>query len=210
LSSSQFTPKKLIDLGKDVFEEANVDTSIFILYNSERPHSNYQFQSVKINTMQGREFPPPITSWGQTRTTDGNNWRILSTIEWDIMDKMLKIGKPLNEWEETSLHRGILTGYDKAFLIDETTRNRLIEEDARSEEILRPILRGGDIQRYRAKNPHRWLISTHNGIGTIPPVDINQFPSVKKHLDQFHDEISMRYDRGNTIYNLRNCAYHGK
>lgn len=53
-----------------------------------------------------------------------------------------------------------------------------------------------------------WIINTHNGIkGKLPRIDVNEYPAIKAHLDQFWDKISKRADKGDTPYNLRNCAY---
>lgn len=53
-----------------------------------------------------------------------------------------------------------------------------------------------------------YLINTHNGIrGRIPRIKIEDYPAVKAHLDQYWDRISTRADKGDTPYNLRNCAY---
>ena len=53
-----------------------------------------------------------------------------------------------------------------------------------------------------------FLINTHNGVkGKFPRIDINDYPAVKAHLDQFWNRISTRADKGDTPYNLRNCAY---
>jgi hypothetical protein len=69
-------------------------------------------------------------------------------------------------------------------------------------------LRGRDIKRYGYNWAGLWLINTHNGIkGRIPRIDINDYPAVKAHLDQYWDKISKRADKGDTPYNLRNCAY---
>lgn len=54
----------------------------------------------------------------------------------------------------------------------------------------------------------QYLINTHNGIkGKLPRIDINDYPAVKAHLDQYWDKISIRVDKGDTPYNLRNCTY---
>ena len=72
----------------------------------------------------------------------------------------------------------------------------------------RPILRGRDIKRYEYVDNGLYLINTHNGIkGKFPRIDINDYPAVKAHLDQYWDKISARADKGDTPYNLRNCAY---
>ena len=102
-----------------------------------------------------------------------------------------------------------MTGYNEAFIINGETKDRLIKEDAKSAEIIRPILRGRDIQRYGYDFADLWLINTHNGIKEkgIKPVNIKDYPAIKKHLDGFWKDIEKRADQGDTPYNLRNCAY---
>ena len=109
-----------------------------------------------------------------------------------------------------SIYYGLKTGYNRAFIIDGSTRDRILDEDPRSSDIIRPILRGRDIQRYRARWAGRWLIATHNGYGDVPLVHIDEYPAVRRHLDQFYEKLDKRYDKGSTPYNLRNCAYHGQ
>ena len=66
------------------------------------------------------------------------------------------------------LTRGIKTGFNDAFIIDNQTKDALIAQDPRSKEIIKPVLRGRDIQRYRARWADMWLIDTHNGYGGVP------------------------------------------
>ena len=69
-------------------------------------------------------------------------------------------------------------------------------------------MRGRDIKRYGYNWANLWLINTHNGVrGKFPPIDINEYPAVKAHLDHYWEQIRDRADQGNTPYNLRNCAY---
>ena len=83
-----------------------------------------------------------------------------------------------------------------------------IGETARTAALIRPILRGRDIKRYGYNWANLWLINTHNGVkGKYPPIDINDYPAIKQHLDLYWDKISKRDDKGVTPYNLRNCAY---
>ena len=117
---------------------------------------------------------------------------------------------PLKDWD-IKINRGILTGCNEAFIIDGKTKDRLIEEDSRSAEIIRPILRGRDIKRYSYDFKDMWLIAAHNGYSLggkkISPVNIEDYPVIKAHLDQYWEQISERDDKGCTPYNLRNCAY---
>ena len=63
------------------------------------------------------------------------------------MEKMEAAGAPLRDWD-ISIFRGLLTGYNAAFIIDNDTRKRLVTEDPRSADIIKRILRGRDIERY--------------------------------------------------------------
>ena len=92
---------------------------------------------------------------------------------------------------------------------DEILANCQSEDECeRTAELIRPILRGRDIKRYGYNWANLWLINTHNGIrGKLERIHIEEYPAVKAHLDQYWDKISKRADKGETPYNLRNCAY---
>ena len=69
-------------------------------------------------------------------------------------------------------------------------------------------MRGREIKRYGYVDNGLYLINTHNGVrGRIPRIKIEDYPAVKAHLDQYWDRIATRADKGDTPYNLRNCAY---
>lgn len=141
------------------------------------------------------------------------SWTILSPIEQSIKRKIEAVGVPLREWD-INIYRGILTGCNEAFIITEDRRKEILNncaddaERQRTEEVIRPILRGRDIKRYGYDKSGLYLINTHNGIkGKLERIHIEDYPAVKAHLDQYWDVISTRADRGDTPYNLRNCAY---
>ena len=139
---------------------------------------------------------------------------ILSDIEQRIKAKIEAIGTPLKDWD-INIYRGILTGYNEAFIIDKAKKEEILanckteEERQRSAEIIRPILRGRDIKRYGYEFADLYLINTHNGVKEkgIKRIDIDDYPSVKTHLDSFYQQLEKRQDKGDTPYNLRNCAY---
>ena len=143
-----------------------------------------------------------------TRFETGESWTILSPIEQSIKRKIEAVGVPLKEWG-VNIYRGILTGYNDAFIISGAKKDELIAADPKSAEIIRPILRGRDIKRYSYNFADLWVIHTHNGIKEkhIPPVDINLYPAIKAHLDKSYPVLAKRQDKGLTPYNLRNCAY---
>ena len=149
----------------------------------------------------------------ETDFSTSDSWVILSPIELSIKRKIEAVGTPLKDWD-INIYRGVLTGCNEAFIISTEKRNEILnncqssEERKRTEELIRPILRGRDIKRYGYDWAGLWLINSHNGVkGKHDRIHIEDYPSVKAHLDQFWDKISNRADKGDTPYNLRNCAY---
>ena len=120
----------------------------------------------------------------------------------------------MKDWD-INIYRGVLTGFNNAFVISGEKRLEILnnctsdDERKRTDELIRPILRGRDIKRYEYNFADLYLINMHNGIKekNIPRIDINDYPAVKKHLDKYWDKIEHRADQGDTPYNLRNCAY---
>ncbi len=142
-----------------------------------------------------------------------DSWVILTPIEQSIKRKIEAVGTPLKDWD-IKINYGIKTGYNPAFIIDTDKRTEILnnclddDERKRTEELIRPILRGRDIKRYGYDWDDLWLINTHNGVkGRIPRIRIEDYPAIKAHLDQYWENISKRADKGDTPYNLRNCAY---
>ena len=203
--------------------ELNVDCFGLRPRNDERGQSNNNVASAHcVETTQGASH----TEGGQSSrdadakaallsanknfilpSKDYGAWIILNKIEKDILAKVQKF-KPLKDWN-INIYRGITTGLNEAFIINEETKNKLIAEDKKSAEIIKPLLRGRDIKRYSYDFKNLYLINTHNGLKekNIPPVNVNKYKAIKKHLDKFYSDLEKRYDKGDTPYNLRNCAY---
>jgi hypothetical protein len=93
---------------------------------------------------------------------------------------------PLREWD-LNIYRGVLTGYNEAFIIDTTKRDEILanckteDERQRTTELIRPILRGRDIKRYGYDWADLWLIATF----PAKHYDIEKYPAVKKFLLSF-------------------------
>ncbi len=143
-----------------------------------------------------------------------NSWVILSPIEKRIKDKIESVGIPLKNWD-INIYRGVLTGCNDAFIINESKRKQILNncldesERHRTAALIRPILRGRDIKRYGYDWADLWLINTHNGVKerSLPKINIENYPAIKAHLDVYWDKIEKRADQGDSPYNLRNCAY---
>ena len=123
---------------------------------------------------------------------------ILSDIEQRIKAKIEAIGTPLKDWD-INIYRGILTGYNEAFIIDKTKKEEILanckteEERQRTGEIIRPILRGRDIKRYGYEFADLYIITTFPSL----KIDIESYPAVKQHLLSFgYDRLKQTGDKG--------------
>ncbi|MCB5004052.1 type II restriction endonuclease [Streptococcus mutans] len=109
-----------------------------------------------------------------------DSWIILSPIEQSIKHKIESVGTPLKDWN-IRINRGILTGYNEAFIIDKAKRNELIEQDPKSAEIIRPILRGRDIKHYSYEFADLYLICTFPS----KHYNIDKYPAIRDYLLTF-------------------------
>ncbi len=202
------TPLRWLDLGKDVFASAIVDSGVLLLRTGRGTRS--PFPAVDMDRLAaGTTIPPAKPLWGEARPEGDMPWSVLSNVEWAVMDKMHSTGTPLKDWD-IAINYGVKTGLNEAFIIDNETKDRLVAEDPRSGEIIKPVLRGKDIQRYQADWAGMWLIDTHNGHDHLPPIEIDDYPAIKTFLNNHYEKLAKRHDRGRTPYHLRNCAYHAE
>ena len=211
--SSKYNPTLLIDFANNkIFDSATVLVNILSLEKCGN-----QGHTISCSVEDGFDVSK-LSDYVQTHIqvssfkTD-DTWSILSEIELSIKRKVEDAGVPLKNWN-VEMYRGILTGYNDAFIITSEKREEILSncaddsERERTAEIIRPILRGRDIRRYGYEWADLWLINTHNGVkDSLERVHIEDYPAIKQHLDYYWDKIESRADKGDTPYNLRNCAY---
>jgi adenine-specific DNA-methyltransferase len=114
--------------------------------------------------------------------TAGQAWVVLNAMEARIKAKIEAVGTPLKDWG-VQINYGIKTGYNDAFIIDEATKNKLIQASPKSAEIIRPILRGRDIKRYHTIDSKLWLIFTRRG------TNIKNYPAIENYLLKYYEEL---------------------
>lgn len=207
-------PEILIDFsGVDIFESATVVTNILLYTRSKNKGkilcvaTNNQHKECLDNL---HKYVSENKYVQDLSTSDG--WVILTPSELTLKHKIVEAGTPLKDWG-VNIYRGILTGFNDAFIIDSPKREEILancqteEERARTTELIKPILRGKDIRKYGFEWADLWLINTHNGFNNTSRINVNKYPAIKRHLDSYWSKISIRSDKGDTPYNLRNCAY---
>ena len=206
--SNNTNPKILIDFsGTRVFETAGVDVSILLL---EKTNNAGQTRVCTIKEPCGSNLEAYIQSHSTKMPfTSGESWNILPDVEEGIKEKILKVGKPIANWR-ISIKYGIKTCLNKVYIIDDATKRRLCDEDPASAEILSPVLRGRDINKWECNYRNIWLVAVHNGIHKyhVPPIDIDKYPAVKAYLTPYMGELKKKIDQGVTPYHLKNCTYY--
>jgi len=142
------------------------------------------------------------------------SWSLAPPEQQAILDKMSQQGIPLGEYVDGAIYRGVLTGYNDAFVISDTTRKQLIRDDAKSADLIKSFLAGRDVKRYEQPQSEKYLINISNG-WTNQQTDSEdkwtwlqaEYPSIAKHLAQYEIKARKRSDQGDYWWELRPCAY---
>lgn len=106
----------------------------------------------------------------------------------DLLDKIRRNGVPLAEYAGVKPLYGIKTGLNEAFLIDSAKRDELVRADPKSAEIIKPYLRGQDIERWYSHWDGLWMIFARRGI------DIDNYPAINQHLEAFRTQLEPKPD----------------
>lgn len=215
--TSKTNPTILVDFGGiQVFESANVDTDI-LLFHKAPYEQKTQSSGLKLKDVANFSSLYQFVKDNHIicHYEDGGTWVIMTDEKRAFKKKIEAKGKPLVDWD-IQINYGIKTGFNPAFIIEKETRDFIISnchdgyEISRTRELIRPILKGKDIRKFSNNwiNTKLYIINTHNGIrGDIERIDVNDYQAVKSFLDNYIVKLTSRSDKGDTPYNLRNCAY---
>lgn len=122
-------------------------------------------------------------SW--SRFTE-NAWSLESPAVDELMQKIKSVGVPLKGLFGVKPYRGVVTGFNDAFLIDESTKNQLVKSDPKAAEILKPFLRGRNIDRWNSQWENLWMLFVRWDC----PID--QYPSVLTWLEEHREGLENR------------------
>ncbi|MDO9576825.1 MAG: Eco57I restriction-modification methylase domain-containing protein [Candidatus Cloacimonadales bacterium] len=208
---------QIIDFGGYQVFEATVDTNIMIFQKSEklpkfaklRKFNVYQIKDDFEKTQDLTNYFANHKLQMNQNNLDINSFTFADEKVMNLKKKIEKIGTPLKDWD-VNIKRGITTGFNEAFIIDNETKEELCRKDPKSAEILKPILKGRDINRYSYDWKGLWIINSHNGLREINLSRINvikDYPVIYKYLSKFKDKLINRDDQGDHWTNLRNCAF---
>ena len=137
----------------------------------------------------------------QQRLFSEKPWRLISQDLIEILDKMAEENVTL-EHLNTKIRLGLATGSNNAFVINRSKREEIIKADSKSVEIIKPVLRGRDIQRYYYKSPENYILLTRNEIDVK-----GEYPAIFRYLDSLGEKFKKRGARGKHWANLRACSF---
>jgi hypothetical protein len=173
--------QKILNLGPGIFHSATVDTNIYV---GKKEAFDNQVKGISIENrfdisfLKDDELIP-------MRDVNEDAWVVLDEADLKISRSFEKHGKPLKDWE-IKINFGIKTGFNEAFIIDQAKRDELVAEDPKADEIIRPILKGREIERYYAEWSKDFIISTF----PAKNLDIDDFPSIKNYLESFQPKLN--------------------
>lgn len=170
--------------------KATVDTSIIIVQN-KKPKENHE---ISINN--NKYF------LNQTLLTD-KSWAIKPPEVIKLKNKLLDMKTTIKTIKHIKIYRGLVTGCNEAFYVNETTKKELISKNIKNKELIKPIIKGKNLSTYNLKFDNLYVLCTANGINIK-----KEYPDIFEYLIQFEDKLKKRYDKGDKWFNLRNCTYY--
>ena len=174
--------QQIINFGDiQFFEGAATIVCIFVTKKSEKRDDNVLALSLNKKTYNGdfaHEVPEQLASYPADAFGEVE-WIIQPKAHFNILQKMQK-GTALKNLP-ISINYGIKTGFNDAFFIDDATKDRLIAEDSKSAELIKPMLRGRDLQAWYTSNEGQYLICTFPAL----KLDIDKYPAIRGHLLSF-------------------------
>ncbi len=183
----QYRMLEMIDFGDlPVFQEATTYPMVIRLQKA-KPVDTFSAANVpELRPLEFNEYLKSISFITEHKRYSADSWTLSGGAEQKLMDKLMSTGRPLGELVNGKIFRGVLTGLNEAFVIDEASKNRLIAEDPGCAEILKPFLAGRDVKRYQVPVANKYLIFTRRGI------EIEKYPSVLKHLSVYRSQLEPR------------------
>lgn len=206
----QMQPIDLLNIeDTQIFDEATVESNILSLRKGNRslPFRVCQMtEDYFIGSSLSEYFNKNSFEFDLLQSPD---W-IFGNIETGSLKQKIEIGSKILKDFDVTINFGIKTGYNAAFIIDEQIKKKLVAENPKSIEIIKPILRGRDLEKYNFNFQNFYLINSHNGLKrkNIERINVEKdYPNVYEYLSSFLPKVEERQDQGEHWSNLRNCAY---
>lgn len=214
------TIRQLIDFGElPVFQTAA--TFPVILLTEHKKPGKQSFTYAPVKRLDFETLDQEVEAIGQKLDESalaGNNWTLASSGEIAVFEKMRNGATTLGAYIGNKIYYGIKTGLNEAFVIDRETRDRLITEDSKNAEFIKPFAIGDYVRKYRIEGKEKFIILIPRGwtkkqISSISEDDVwfwfqENYASLADHLRPFQEKAVKRCDKGDYWWELRACDYY--
>ena len=181
-----------------VFNEVATDAAITQLRKSKGGVSQTKYYPVKsLSDYYSSSF---LSSPQNIRVTD-QEWQFLNTSEILIINLIEQNTISLKEYTNDKIYRGLITGLNEAFELEEENVKLLLKSESKS--LVKKFAKSTDITKYSLKNHHRYFLVTGYNLDIA-----NEYPTAYEYLKKFEDQLVKREDQGKNWWNLRACKYY--
>lgn len=189
-----------------VFDDATTYPIIFILNKKENyKHDFFNYSEINkrentiepINSLREREIKVSYNSLNE------DMWNFINSNSQILLNKLTENSTSLSEVVNKKIYRGLTTGKNEAFVIDEVTKDELINKNIRNAKRIKILATGKEVKRNSFNFQGKYLLFT--GYDDDIP---NDFPDLVAYLDNYKEDLIKRYDQGLNYWNLRACAYY--
>ncbi len=216
--------ESVVDFGhaKQIFEDADVFPSIIV---ARRPTDDPKPKDTRVCAIPREQlrvdnlsFQIAEEGFRLERAWFGSEvWQLEPKEAVELATKLVDVAVPLKDFVGASPLYGVKTGCNRAFLIDERTKDRLLGTDPASDQYIRPYFRGQDIKRWSSNWAGLWMIAIESSRDRQHPwseagsdaelVFCETCPGIYSHLKAFEAALRQRQDQGQHWWELRPCAY---
>ena len=211
----------LLDFGSLSVFGASVNTSILLAENSDPDGETFFAATFRdesdvfrlSSAFQERAFPM------HTDALPSDGWTLTSPGVLRLLDRLQQTSTPLKECV-SGLYRGVITGCNDAFIISESVRQRLVAEDERSSVLIKPVLRGRNLRKWKGLSANEYLIAIASSANREWPwsnarndseaerIFKRTYPALYRHLSGYRERLVAREDQGRFYWELRSCTYY--
>ena len=220
--ATEMSLKNLLDFGSISVFEAAVDTCIVLAENRcQTPDQIFSTATLRESVeefdirmaFQEQAFPM------QNSQLSSDSWILAAPETFALLEKLQDTGTPLEEYVNGDIYRGLITGYDAAFVIDSSTREQLIANSPPSSAFIKPLLRGRYTRKWNAKESNEYLIAMASSTNADWPwsdaendtgaeqIFAEAYPAVHEHLKPYREKLIRRTAQGKFYWELPSCSY---
>ena len=180
--------ESFLDFGDlPVFPEATTYPCVVVV-RKQLPSEDHAVHAAVVDTLENLDLNQ-IVAESDRRVPqvhlEKSGWSFEDESVRRLREKIQNAGVPLKDYCGSPLY-GIKTGLNDAFVIDAFTCERLVAQDSRNREILKPFLEGKDLKPWGYDWRGLWLIYAYHG------VEINRYPAIKAYLSTFRRRLEER------------------